>query len=61
MGETVSWSLTVQVSDGPALTSSRSINVDAYDMIKVIVPDTADKTAGGSATRSAQRGVYLER
>ena len=52
MGETALWSLTDQVSDGPALTSSRSINVDAYDKLKVIVPDTLDEEVALPGSRT---------
>lgn len=43
--EKISWTLNVQVVGGPRLSESKTIEVDAYDMIQVTIDDgtTTDK------------------
>jgi hypothetical protein len=55
MPEMISWTLNVQVVGGPKLSASRTIEVEAYDMIKVVVPG-GDNTTPGTATVDVQPG-----
>ena len=50
MPNTITYSFTANVSGGPSLTESASLDVEAYDQIEVTVP------AGGSTTVDVQPG-----
>lgn len=50
MSEEISWSLKVQVTGGPAITASDTIEVDGYDVLE------AEVSAGGSTTLNVQPG-----
>jgi hypothetical protein len=52
MSETISYSFTIQVAGGPKVTDVDKIEVEAYDMLEVDVPDTG--TSGGVATVNVQ-------
>jgi hypothetical protein len=42
MPEKITWSLNVQVAGGPKILASKTLDVDAYDMIQVSVGDGAN-------------------
>lgn len=56
MAEHLIWDVTVRAADGPQVTASGEMEVDAYDKISVVVPAQADlavdlgPTAGGRIT-----------
>ena len=54
MPEQISWTLNVQVVGGPKISASRTVEVEAYDKIKVIIP--RKEAAAGSATVDVQPG-----
>jgi len=41
MPETISWSVDVTVTNGPSVTESATLDVDAYDVITLTVPGAA--------------------
>jgi hypothetical protein len=52
MSETISYTFTVQVAGGPKVTNAAKIEVQAYDMLEVTVPDK--DSSGGKATVDVQ-------
>ncbi len=50
MSHSLSWSVQAQVSDGPAISTSGNMSVDAYDALDATVP------AGGGVTVAVQPG-----
>ena len=50
MSEKISWSFKVQVTGGPSVVASDTLEVDAYDKIEAVIP------AAGSATINVQPG-----
>lgn len=40
MGEKINWNYVAQALNGPSISASGSVDVDAYDKIEVTVPDT---------------------
>lgn len=46
MPEKINWTVTVQVVGGPKLSESRTLEVEAYDLLEVEVPDGDDDTPG---------------
>ena len=46
MPEKINWTVTVQVGGGPKLSESRTLEVEAYDLLEVEVPDGDDTTPG---------------
>jgi len=50
MSEKISWSFKAQVTGGPSIPASDTLEVDAYDKIEAVIP------AGGSATVKVQPG-----
>jgi hypothetical protein len=54
MSETISYSFSIQVAGGPKVTDADKVEVQAYDMLEVEVPDTG--TSGGVATVDVQPG-----
>ncbi len=42
MPEKITWSLSVQVAGGPRIMDSKTVEVDAYDKIEVVIPDGSD-------------------
>lgn len=57
MSEMFSWSFKLQVTGGPTLLVSDTLEVDAYDKLVATVPKKAD---GGSATIAVQPGDGAE-
>jgi hypothetical protein len=55
MSKSISWDLKVQVSDGPVISDTRMLSVDAFDMIEVVIPG-GDSTTPGEATVEVQPG-----
>jgi hypothetical protein len=53
--EQISWTLNVQVTGGPKISTSRTETFDAYDKITVDVP-AGDGTTPGAATVEVQPG-----
>ena len=51
MPEQINWTLNVQVVDGPKVSASDMVKVDAYDKMEAVIP------AGGSATVAVQPGM----
>ena len=54
MAETIKYSFSIQVAGGPKAADADSIEVEAYDMLEVEVPDSG--TSGGVATVNVQPG-----
>jgi hypothetical protein len=54
MPETISYSFSIQVAGGPKVAGADQIEVEAYDMLEVEVPDSG--TSGGVATVDVQPG-----
>ena len=52
MTETINYSFSIQVAEGPKVTDADKIEVEAYDMLEVEVPDSG--TDGGQATVDVQ-------
>jgi hypothetical protein len=52
MAETISYSFSIQVAGGPKVTDADKVEVQAYDMLEVEVPDSG--TSGGKATVDVQ-------
>lgn len=52
MSETISYSFSIQAVGGPKVTDADKIEVQAYDMLEVEVPDAG--TSGGKATVDVQ-------
>jgi hypothetical protein len=42
MLEKINWSFKVQVTNGPTLTESGELTVDAYDVVEATIPKTGD-------------------
>lgn len=55
MAEKISWTLNVQVVGGPKISASKTMTVDAYDKIEVVIPG-GDDTTPGAATVEVQPG-----
>lgn len=55
MSEQISWTLNVQVTGGPKISTSRTEMFDAYDKITVDIP-AGDGTTPGTATVEVQPG-----
>lgn len=55
MPEKIVWTLNVQVVGGPKVSESQTIEVEAYDIIKVLVPG-GDNATPGTATVEVQPG-----
>jgi len=55
MSEKINWTLNVQVVGGPKISASKTMTVDAYDKIEVIIPGGDDATPG-AATVEVQPG-----
>jgi len=55
MPEKINWAVTVQVAGGPKLSESRTLEVEAYDLMEVEVPD-GDDTTPGQVTVNVQPG-----
>ena len=54
MSETIKYSFSIQVASGPKVADADQIEVEAYDMLEVEVPDSG--TSGGVATVNVQPG-----
>lgn len=54
MSETISYSFSIQVAGGPKVAGADQIEVQAYDMLEVEIPDSG--TSGGVATVNVQPG-----
>lgn len=54
MTETINYSFNVQVTAGPKVADADKIEVQAYDMLEIKVPDSG--TSGGVATVDVQPG-----
>lgn len=54
MSETIKYSFSIQVAGGPKVAEADTIEVEAYDMLEVEVPDSG--TSGGVATVNVQPG-----
>ncbi len=54
MSETIKYSFSIQVAGGPKVADADTIEVEAYDMLEVEVPDSG--TSGGVATVNVQPG-----
>ena len=55
MPEKINWTVTVQVVGGPKLSEARTLEVEAYDLLEVEVPD-GDDTTPGRVTVNVQPG-----
>jgi hypothetical protein len=57
MSVQINWSFSVQVSNGPKISSSDTIDVDAYDSIQVTVPQN---NGGDGTVVEVQPGVTAQ-
>lgn len=55
MAEKINWTLNVQVVGGPKVSDSKTVEVEAYDLIEVEVP-AGDNTTPGTSTVEVQPG-----
>lgn len=55
MPEKINWTVTVQVVGGPKLSEARTLEVEAYDLLEVEVPD-GDETTPGRLLVNVQPG-----
>ncbi len=55
MVEKISWVLNVQVAGGPRASASQAMDVDAYDVITVVIPG-GDNATPGTASIEVQPG-----
>lgn len=59
MPETINWTLSVQVAGGPTISAIRSLSVDAYDVVNVVIPAGATEVEVAVQPGSADQVQFL--